>query len=89
MMREYQVIWNEKSLKELSRLGRKEARRIQAKVERHLVKAPQELGKPLTGPWKNLYRYRIGDYRVIYEIRKQEIVLVVVKVGNRRDVYEG
>ena len=35
----------------------------------------------------NLYRMRFGDYRVIYEIRKRELVVLIVKVGHRREVY--
>jgi len=35
----------------------------------------------------SLYRVRVGDYRVVYEIRKRRLVVVVVKIGNRRDVY--
>jgi mRNA interferase RelE/StbE len=34
-----------------------------------------------------LHRIRVGDYRVIYEVRRMELVVLVVKVGNRRDVY--
>lgn len=36
----------------------------------------------------NAYRLRVGDFRVIYEIHKDELVLVVIKVGHRGDVYK-
>ena len=35
----------------------------------------------------DLYRVRIGDYRVVYEIRKQHLVVLVIKIGHRSDVY--
>ncbi len=42
-----------------------------------------------TSPKELLYRYRIGEYRVIYEVFKKEIVVLVVKIGTRGDVYKG
>ena len=36
---------------------------------------------------ENLYRTRIGDYRMVYEIRKKEIQVVVIKIGHRKEVY--
>lgn len=35
----------------------------------------------------NLYRIRVGDYRIIYQIIDQEVVVVVVRIGHRREVY--
>ena len=37
---------------------------------------------------RDLYRVRVGDYRVIYEVRDEELLVVVVMVGHRREVYE-
>ena len=36
---------------------------------------------------KNLYRVRLGDYRVVYELRRNSLLVVVIKVGHRREVY--
>ncbi|MFI0912348.1 type II toxin-antitoxin system RelE/ParE family toxin [Streptomyces abikoensis] len=44
--------------------------------------------KKLTGP-SGLYRLRVGSYRVAYQINDGELVILVVKVGDRRDVYRG
>jgi len=41
-----------------------------------------------TRPQERLFRYRIGDYRVIYEIFEKEIVVLVVKIAKREDVYK-
>jgi mRNA interferase RelE/StbE len=38
---------------------------------------------------ENLYRYRVGDYRVIYEVLEHEVVVLVVKIAPRGDVYRG
>lgn len=37
---------------------------------------------------ENLYRTRIGDYRILYEVRKKEIIVVVIKIGHRKEVYK-
>ncbi len=37
--------------------------------------------------YSNAYRIRLGDYRVIYEIRNLELIIFVVKIGHRKDVY--
>lgn len=44
--------------------------------------------RKLTGS-ASLYRLRVGDYRVIYEVQDEKLILVVVKVGHRREVYRG
>lgn len=42
-----------------------------------------------TRPQERLYRYRIGDYRVIYEVFEREVVVLIVKIAKRADVYKG
>ena len=44
--------------------------------------------KKLTGP-SGLYRLRVGNYRVAYQVEGGELIILVVKVGDRRDVYRG
>jgi mRNA interferase RelE/StbE len=38
---------------------------------------------------ENLYRIRVGDYRVVYQIRDKELIVLVVKIGHRREIYRG
>lgn len=83
----YRVIWDKAVLQDLKLLDRTHAIKLVKKVEEYLVKAPEELGKPLVGRFKGLYRYRLGDYRVVYEINKKEVVIIIVQVGHRREVY--
>jgi mRNA interferase RelE/StbE len=84
----YQLKWDEEALEDLQKIGKAEAIRLIRKIETHLVKDPQNLGKALVGNFSGLYRYRIGDYRVIYQIIKNELLVVVVRVGHRKDIYE-
>jgi mRNA interferase RelE/StbE len=83
----WRLRWDTEALEDLAELGQAEARRIIKKVETHLVKDPLNLGKPLRGDLGGLYRYRIGDYRVIYQVIRDEIIIDVVRIGHRKDVY--
>jgi len=49
---------------------------------------PRRLGKPLTGNLKNFWRYRVGDYRIICEIKDREFKVIAVKVAHRREIYK-
>ena len=44
-------------------------------------------GKPLKGELKGRYSYRVGSYRIVYFIRQQELVVLVIDIGHRRDIY--
>ena len=45
-------------------------------------------GKTLKGELKGRYSYRVGDYRILYLIRRRELIVYVIDVGHRRDVYK-
>ena len=62
------------------------AERARRGLER-LAENPR-LGKPLQGELRPFWSYRVGDYRVVYEIRDDELVVLVVMLGHRREVYE-
>lgn len=48
---------------------------------------PRRLGKPLRGEKAELWRYRVGDYRVICQIQDWRVIVFVLRVGHRKDVY--
>ena len=75
--------------KELAKLGRAEAKRIiqTLKTRIALRDDPRELGNALVGELGGLWRWRIGDYRVIARIEDERITILVVRVAHRREVY--
>lgn len=84
----YRIVWDEKALQDLRELDKQTATKIFLRVGDHLTQDPHHIGKALTGMFKGLYRYRYGDYRVLYAISRQEIIITIVRVSFRRDAYE-
>ncbi|MCM8761840.1 MAG: type II toxin-antitoxin system RelE/ParE family toxin [Candidatus Omnitrophica bacterium] len=81
----YEIKWDRRAYKELKRIDRKIAIKILKKISR-LSKNPQDYGTPLKGKFKNKYRVKIGDYRVIYWIEKD--IVWIIAVGPRKGIYE-
>lgn len=49
---------------------------------------PRLLAKPLAGNMKHFWRYRVGDYRIVWELKEKEMIISVVRVAHRRHVYD-
>ena len=72
--------------RELGKLDRRAQARIGRAIDR-LASDPRGLGAmKLSGP-SNIWRVRVGDYRVLYQIQEEALLVLVVRVGHRRDVY--
>jgi mRNA interferase RelE/StbE len=83
----YKVRIKKKVIKYLNTLNKKDTYRIFKAIEA-LASDPRPVGyKKLSGE-ENAYRIRIGSYRVIYEIKDEELLVYVVKAGARGDVYK-
>jgi mRNA interferase RelE/StbE len=83
----YKVIWESSSEKGLTKIDKKLARKIKNKVETYLAQDPINRGEPLDYDYKGYYRYRFSDYRVIYQVKETELLVIVVKVGHRKEIY--
>ena len=75
---------------QLRKLDKQTARRIVDYMDERIadLENPRSAGKALTGPLGGLWRYRVGDCRVICDIQDGALRVLVVQVGNRRDVYQ-
>lgn len=62
---------------------------IKSWIVKNLVNCedPKLYGKVLTGNFKGLWRYRIGDYRLICEINGNEFTILALSIGHRREIY--
>lgn len=76
--------------KSVRRLDRQAQRRIRDFLELRLARMedPRQLGSPLHGGrFRNLWRYRVGDYRIVAEIDDRDIRILIVRIAHRRRVY--
>ena len=82
---------------EVSDFAEKQLRKLDKPIQKRLLdwledriegcKNPRHFGEPLRGEMVGLWRYRIGDYRVICEIQDQQLVVLALAVGHRREIY--
>lgn len=75
--------------RQLKKTGTAEALRITRFLHERLAarEDPRELGKALTGPLKEYWRYRVGDYRIICSIKNNIMTVLVVQIAHRSIVY--
>lgn len=84
------VEWDPAAVGELAALDRPIQKRIQRFIDERLLRAedPRKLGAGLTGPWRGHWKYRVGDWRMIARISDERILIYIVRVGHRREIYE-
>lgn len=73
--------------KDLKKLDRAEAKRIIAFLRDRVVPDPKAVGGQLKGQLREYRRYRVGDYRVLAVIKNERLLVLVVRVGHRKNVY--
>lgn len=85
----YEVDYSSKAARQLDKMDKPTATLIYTWIEKHLVGCadPRAHGKPLTGDKKGRWRYRVGSYRLIAEIRDNILRIIFINIGHRRDVY--
>ena len=76
-----------RALKELKKLGAPDQQRVIRYLQHEVLREPKSFGKPLKRELAGLWRYRVGSIRIICQIKDEELIVLVVKVGNRKDVY--
>jgi mRNA interferase RelE/StbE len=83
------IEYAETAKKQLRKLDRVAARRIVDFMDERVAPSddPRGMGKALRGPLGDLWRYRMGDFRIICDIQDGVLTVLVLQVGNRREVY--
>lgn len=78
------------ALKALTKIDKTPRLKIREFIDKELpeMSNPRSKGKALSGDLKGLWRYRIGDYRLICQIRDNELIILIVELGHRKEVYK-
>ena len=85
----WRVFFDPAAEKQFSKLGKSAQQDIEKYLAKHLESAedPRRFGKPYLSI-KGAWRYRVGDYRLVCLIQNEKLLVLVVKVGHRRNVYD-
>lgn len=85
----WRLMFSKKAEKQLSKIDPGVRRVIVSWLLKNLdgCSDPRVHGKSLTGNMSGIWRYRVGDYRVLCEIRDEELIVLALEIGHRRDVY--
>lgn len=85
----YEVRYTEKALKTLKKIEKGKRGMIVGWIEKNLQGCddPRRYGMPLEGGHKGKWRYRKGDYRIICDISDNEVLILILHIGDRKDVY--
>lgn len=88
-MKKYQVRFGNRAQKTLKKMDKRQASIIMAWLKKNLMetKNPRIRGKGLVGDRSGEWRYRIGDYRLIADIGDEKVIILVLEIGHRRDIY--
>lgn len=82
----YRIVVDELVLKkDFRKIGLEDQRKIVRAIRQRLAARPRDYGQPLRGELKGFWKLRVGQFRVIYEIHEDQVVVSVIVVGFRRD----
>lgn len=76
--------------KELEKLDKSICRRILKFLHQRVAKLddPRQIGERLTGTLSDFWKYRVGDYRIICSLEHERLVVLVLRIGHRREIYK-
>ncbi|MCP4751326.1 MAG: type II toxin-antitoxin system RelE/ParE family toxin [Proteobacteria bacterium] len=81
----WKILYHPEVEDDLESVGASGARRIMLAIDAKLTRDPLQFGRQLSGSLSNFRKLRVGDYRIVYQVRKEEIIVFVLAVGPRRD----
>lgn len=86
----YKLVLSDEVLKQLKKMDKHVGLMLAKDMKKKLdgLANPRQQGKALTGQYKGLWRYRVGDYRIICDIVDDELIILALEVGHRKEVYK-
>lgn len=90
MSKKYEVRLEKPAQKNLKKMDKNDSKIIMAWISKNLVNCedPYIHGKSLQGNLKGKWRYRVGNYRLICNIDDEEVIILILEAGHRRDIYK-
>ena len=82
----YRIEFTNRAAKELKALDKATVKRIAARIDA-LAQNPRPASSKLLETADRLYRIRVGDYRIIYQVEDRTVLVLIVRVGHRREIY--
>ena len=87
---EYKVEYTPKAVRQLAKLDKNTRKLIYAWIDKNLQNCenPRQHGKGLTANRSGQWRYRVGDYRLVADIQDDRVIILMLNIGHRKDVYK-
>lgn len=82
------IEYTESASKEINELDGNVKKIIKRAIEDKLMVDPLKFGLPLRRNLSGLFKLRVGSYRIIYQIRKSEVLVLVIVIGHRKNIYQ-
>jgi len=84
----WQILYTESAKSEIENLDGPIRKIIKRAIEEKLMVEPLKFGLPLRRSLFGFFKLRVGSYRIIYKIEKKEVIVLVVSVGHRKQIYK-
>lgn len=86
----WQIEFSDQAFKQLKKIDHQEAKRITQYLRKRIepLDDPRQLGKPLKGTLVTFWRYHVGNYRLVCEFQNERLVVLVVRLGHRKGIYD-
>ncbi|NGX63551.1 MAG: mRNA interferase RelE [Candidatus Anoxychlamydiales bacterium] len=83
----FKIQFSKRAVKELKKLPKTQQRKISTRIEKLMNNPYPSNAKKLIGE-TDLFRIRVADYRIIYQIKGKILTILILKIGHRKDIYK-
>lgn len=85
----YKIEYTDRAKKQIKKLDRQVQALIKGWIDKNLVGTsnPRQHGKGLTANRSGQWRYRVGNYRILADIQDDKVIVLVIEIGHRKDIY--
>ncbi len=83
----YRIVIEKKALKFLAAVPKRDYIKLQEHIN-ELAEDPHTSGSIKLQGSKNIYRHRFGNYRILYTVENEQLIVYIIEIGNRKDIYQ-